>query len=77
MGMSRYYLNFYEDKRDGLIRGVYLVRSCSNQYVGISKLTDDCLNTTGITSRTHQPREGHAIFYRNNRYYMMTSHLTG
>ncbi|CAF1115236.1 unnamed protein product [Adineta ricciae] len=70
-------MNLYEDKRNGVVQGVYFVRSCNNEYVGISKLTDDYLNTTGITSRIGEPREGHAIFYRNNRYYMMTSHLTG
>ena len=70
-------MSLYEDKKNGIVNGVYLVRSCNNQYVGISKLTDDYLNTTGITSRISEPREGHAIFYRNNRYYMMTSHLTG
>jgi len=70
-------MNLYEDKKNGIVNGVYLVRSCNNQYVGISKLTDDYLNTTGITSTIGEPREGHAVFYRNNRYYMMTSHLTG
>jgi hypothetical protein len=50
-----------------LVNGVYLVRSCNNQYVGISKLTDDYLNTTVITSTIGEPREGHALFYRNNR----------
>jgi hypothetical protein len=70
-------MSIYEDKRDGVVQGVYLVRSCNNEYVGISKLTDDYLNTTGITSRIGEAREGHAIFHRNNHYYMMTSHLTG
>ncbi len=45
-----------------LVNGVYLVRSCNNQYVGISKLTDDYLNTTVITSTIGEPREGHALF---------------
>ncbi|CAF4312656.1 unnamed protein product [Rotaria socialis] len=70
-------MNLYEDKRNGSVRGAYLVRSCNNQYVGISRLTDDYLNTTGLTSTINEPREGHAIFHRNNNYYMMTSHLTG
>ena len=70
-------MNLYEDKRNGVVNGVYFVRSCNNQYVGISQLTDDYLNTTGITSSIGTAREGHAIFYRNNHYYMMTSHLTG
>jgi hypothetical protein len=70
-------MNLYEDKKNGIVNGVYLVRSCNNQYVGISKLNDDYLNTTGITSTIGEAREGHAVFYRNNRYYMMTSHLSG
>jgi hypothetical protein len=70
-------MNLYEDKRDETVRAVYLVRSCNNQYVGISRLTDDYLNTTGLTSTIGEAREGHAVFHRNNNYYMMTSHLSG
>lgn len=70
-------MNLYQDIRDGEILGAYLVRSCDNRYVGISRLSDDYLNTTGITSTIGEPREGHSIFYRNNYFYMMTSHLTG
>lgn len=70
-------MNLYEDKRNGSVQGAYFVRSCNNQYVGISRLTDDYLSTTGLTSKINEPREGHAIFHRNNNYYMMTSHLTG
>lgn len=70
-------MNLYEDKKNGTVYGAYLIRSCNNQYVGISQLSDDYLNTTGITSRIPVPREEHTVFHRNNRYYMMTSHLTG
>mgnify|MGYP001066325611 FL=1 len=70
-------MNLFEDNQNGTVKGVYLIRSCNNQYVGISQLNDDYLNTTGIISRISEPREGHAVFFRNNRYYMMTSHLTG
>ena len=70
-------MNLYEDKRNGTVYGVYLVRSCNNAYVGISQLNEDYLNTTGLLSTIGEAREGHAVFYRNNRYYMMTSHLTG
>ena len=70
-------MSLFEDKRNGTVNGVYFVRSCNNQYVGISKLDESYLNTTGIISTISESREGHAIFYRNNRYYMMTSHLTG
>ncbi|XP_065174723.1 uncharacterized protein LOC135804712 isoform X1 [Sycon ciliatum] len=63
---------FYDDQSDD----AYLVRSVRNQFAGISKLTDDFLNTTGITSQG--PRiEGQAIFRRNGKYYMIGSHLTG
>lgn len=70
-------MNLYEDKVKGVVNGAYLVRSCNNQYVGISRLTDDYMNTTGLTSTINEAREGHAVFHRNNFYYMMTSHLTG
>jgi len=55
----------------------YLVRSVENSYVGVSALSSDMLSTTGITSTIQTAREGPAIFLRNNRYYMITSHLTG
>lgn len=70
-------MSLFEDRKNGVVNGVYLVRSCDNHYVGISKLNEHYLNTTGLTSKINESREGHAIFYRNNRYYMMTSHLTG
>jgi len=40
-------------------------------------MNDDYTNTTGVTSTIPIPREGHAIFRRGDRYYMMTSHLPG
>lgn len=70
-------MSLFEDRKDGVVDGVYLVRSCNNSYVGISKLDGNYMNTTGITSRIYAPREGMTIFYRNNRYYMMTSHISG
>ena len=72
-----YDMSLYEDKKDGIVQGVFCIRSCLNQYVAISQLTDDYLNTTGIISRIDQPREAYSMFYRNHRYYMMTSHLSG
>ena len=71
-GIPSLHMTIYEDQKNK----VYLIRSCDNQFVRISQLTDDYLNPTGIPSRINEPREGHAICYRNNRYYMMTSHLT-
>ena len=52
------------------------MRSVDNKFAGISKLTDDCMNTTGIVSQG--PRvEGQAIFRWKGRYYLLGSHLTG
>ena len=75
-------MNLFQDKNNrstsaAAAAAAYLVRSCDNRYVGISRLTDDYLNTTGIVSTIGEPREGHSIFHRNQNYYMMTSHLTG
>jgi hypothetical protein len=55
----------------------YFIRSCDNKYTGISRLTDDYLNTTGLLSKG--PRlEGMALFrLPNGTLYMLTSHLTG
>jgi beta-galactosidase len=55
----------------------YFVRSCNNEYTGISRLRDDYLDTTGLLSKG--PRlEGMALFrLPNGTLYMMTSHLTG
>jgi hypothetical protein len=54
----------------------YLVRSVENQYAGISKLSPDFLNTTGIISVGPQI-EGQAIVKINGTYYLWGSHLTG
>lgn len=54
----------------------YLVRSVENKYAGISQLTPDYLNTTGIISKG--PRvEGQCIFKFQGAYYLLGSHLTG
>ena len=53
------------------------MRSVDNSYVGISKLSDDYMDTTGLCSIIPEAREGHAIFYYRQRYFMLTSHLTG
>jgi len=55
----------------------YFIRSCDNTYTGISRLTADYLNTTGIISKG--PRfEGMSLFrHTNGTLYMITSHLTG
>ena len=70
-------MSVYEDVVNGTVMGAYFVRSVDNAYVGISKLSDDYLDTTGLCSVIPEAREGHAIFRHLNRYFMLTSHLTG
>eukprot|EP01063_Lacrimia_lanifica_P009889 TRINITY_DN1672_c1_g1_i2.p1 TRINITY_DN1672_c1_g1~~TRINITY_DN1672_c1_g1_i2.p1 ORF type:complete len:345 (+),score=125.76 TRINITY_DN1672_c1_g1_i2:51-1085(+) len=67
-------MSLFLDPLDGQ---AYFIRSCNNSYVGISRMTKDFLNTTGVIS-THDKFEGMAIFrLLNGTYYMVTSHLTG
>jgi len=55
----------------------YFIRSCDNKYTGISRLSDDYLNTTGLLSKGDR-FEGMAMFrHTTGTLYMMTSHLTG
>lgn len=64
--------------RDPLDSQAYFVRSCDNRYVGISRLTEDYLNTTALISTYRPVREGMALLrHPNGTYYMMTSHLSG
>lgn len=73
-GINSLDMSLFRDPVDGQ---AYFIRSCDNKYVGISRLTDDYLNSTGIISQ-HDVFEGMAIFrHANGTYYMMTSHLTG
>lgn len=63
----------YQDPTDGTS---WLVRSVDNKFAGISQMTDDCLNTTGIVSSG--PRiEGQSIFRFGGKLYLIGSHLTG
>lgn len=56
---------------------VYFIRSCDNRYTGISRLSDDYLNTTGLLSKGDR-FEGMSMFrHTNGTLYMITSHLTG
>jgi len=60
----------------------YLVRSVENQFAGISKLTPDYLNTTGIISSAYATGtkggiEGQALWREGDTYYLIGSHLTG
>lgn len=73
-GINSLDMSLFRDPVDGQ---AYFVRSCDNSYVGISRLTKDYLNSTGVIS-THPKFEGMALFrHPNGTYYMMTSHLTG
>eukprot|EP00756_Hemistasia_phaeocysticola_P052772 Hpha_TRINITY_DN2805_c0_g1::TRINITY_DN2805_c0_g1_i1::g.171426::m.171426 len=67
-------MSLFRDPVDGQ---AYFIRSCDNQYAGISRLTTDYLSSTGLISK-HSRFEGMALFrHPNGTYYMMTSHLTG
>jgi len=71
-GEGSYDMTLFKDD-DG---SAYLCRSVNNQYAGISQLTPDYLNTTGIISKGPQI-EGQAIWKINGKYYLLGSHLTG
>jgi hypothetical protein len=73
-GVNSLDMSLFKDPVDGQ---AYHIRSCDNRYVGISRLTPDYLNTTGIISN-HSVFEGMALFrHPNGTYYIITSHLTG
>jgi hypothetical protein len=53
------------------------IRDCAHEYVGISGLTDDYLNTTGVINKIPDC-EGMAMIRRpNGTYFLITSHKTG
>jgi len=67
-------MSLFKDPLDGQ---AYLIRDCAHEYVGISRLTADYLNTTGVITKV-KDCEGMAMFrLRNGTYYMITSHTTG
>lgn len=69
-------MNLFLDPLDGQ---AYLIRDCAHDYVGISRLSADYLNTTeaGVIAKLHTC-EGMAMFrLANGTYYLITSHLTG
>jgi hypothetical protein len=66
-------MTLYQDE-DGT---AYIIRSVKNQFVGISRLTEDYLNTEGILSFIPAPREAPAMFKWKGTYYLWTSHLSG
>lgn len=73
-GVNSLDMSLFQDPVD---HQAYFIRSCDNKYTGISRLTPDYLNSTGIISQ-HSVFEGMALYrHPNGTYYMMTSHLTG
>ena len=67
-------MNLFLDPLDGQ---AYLIRDCAHDYVGISRLSADYLNTTGVIAKIHDC-EGMAMFrLENGTYYLITSHLSG
>jgi len=55
----------------------YFIRSVENSYVGISKLSSNFMDTTGIFSTIPFAREAPAMFILGSNYYIITSHLSG
>jgi hypothetical protein len=67
---------FVDDAQNGTGKA-YLIRSVRNQFAGISRMTDDCLNVTGITSAGPN-MEGQAIMRDSEGVlHAAGSHLTG
>ncbi len=67
-------MNLFKDPLDG---NAYLIRDCEHQYVGISRLSSDYLNTTGIINRIPDCEGMAMLRLSNGTYYMITSHETG
>jgi hypothetical protein len=67
-------MNLFKDPLDGR---AYLIRDCAHQYVGISRLTPDYLNTTGVINRIPDCEGMAMLRLANGTYYLITSHKTG
>ena len=78
-GMPSLDMSVYSEARGGVAVGAYFIRSVDNSYVGISRISADYMDTTGLISVIPEAREGHAVFWHEplQRYFMLTSHLTG
>jgi hypothetical protein len=76
-GQPSYDMGTFVDSGPGGDNKAYLIRSVRNQFAGISQMTDDCLNVTGIVS-SGPDMEGQAIM-RDARgvLHAAGSHLTG
>jgi hypothetical protein len=68
---------YIDDAAGGGTGKAYLVRSVANQFAGISEMTADCLNTTGIVSAGPK-MEGQALMRDDGgELHLLGSHLTG
>ena len=68
---------FVDDAARGGDGRAYLIRSVRNQFAGISQMTEDCLNVTGIVS-SGPDMEGQALMRdTNGTLHAAGSHLTG
>jgi hypothetical protein len=73
-GQRSYDMGTFVDPQDGR---AYLIRSVNNQFAGISQMTEDCLNVTGIVS-SGPDMEGQALMRDEaGVLHAAGSHLTG
>ena len=77
-GLDSYDMGVYVDAAAAGGDGhAYLIRSVGNRFAGISQMTDDCLNVTGIVS-AGPDMEGQAIMRDDaGVLHALGSHLTG
>lgn len=76
-GRDSYDMGTFIDNGPGGDGKGYLIRSVENKFAGISQMTDDCLNVTGIIS-SGPDMEGQAIMRNTDGVlYAAGSHLTG
>jgi hypothetical protein len=81
-GQPSYDMTLFDDSQGS--GAIYLVRSVRNQFAGFSRLSADCLDTTGIVSSGPQI-EGQAVFrltsappsFTQSMPFLWGSHLTG
>jgi hypothetical protein len=76
-GRDSYDMGTFIDNGPGGDGKGYLIRSVENRFAGISQMTDDCLNVTGIIS-SGPDMEGQALMRNTDGVlYAAGSHLTG
>ena len=67
-------MNLFRDPLDGK---AYLIRDCAHEYVGISRLSPDYLNTTGVINKIPDCEGMAMLRLSNGTYYLIASHKTG